>query len=51
MTSWVSLPLWLLLIMGALALWSVIDRLLIPGVRYLMRRRFNRAIEDLNTRL
>ena len=51
MTSQVSLPLWLLLIVGALALWSVIDRLLVPGVRYLMRRRFNRAIDELNTRL
>src|SRR6476619_8463767 len=40
-----------MLIVGALALWSVVDRLLIPGVRYLMRRRFNRAIDELNTRL
>ena len=51
MTSQISLPLWLVLIVGALALWSVVDRLLLPGVRFLMRRRFNRAIEDLNTRL
>ena len=51
MTSQVSLPLWLVLIVGALALWAVIDRLLVPGVRYLMRRRFNRAIDELNTRL
>ena len=51
MTSWVSLPLWLVLIVSAFALWSVVDRLLIPALRYLMRRRFNRAIEDLNTRL
>ena len=51
MTSQVSLPLWLMLIVGALALWSVVDRLLLPAVRYVMRRRFNRAIEDLNTRL
>jgi len=50
-TSQVSLPLWLALIMGALALWAVVDRLLIPGVRYLMRRRFNRAIDELNQRL
>src|SRR6185436_14981246 len=39
------------LIICAFALWSVLDRLLVPGVRYLLRRRFNRAIEDLNTRL
>jgi glycerol-3-phosphate O-acyltransferase len=51
MTAQVSLPLWLVLIGGALALWTVIDRLLIPAVRQLLRRRLNRAIEDLNTRL
>lgn len=51
MTSQVSLPLWLVLIVGALALWSVLDRLLIPSVRFLMQRRLNRAIDKLNTRL
>jgi glycerol-3-phosphate O-acyltransferase len=51
MTSQVTLPLWLVLIIGALALWAVVDRLLMPGLRWVMRRRFNRAIEDLNTRL
>jgi glycerol-3-phosphate O-acyltransferase len=38
-------------IVGALALWSVLDRLLIPSVRFVMRRRLNRAIDKLNTRL
>src|SRR5882724_5051520 len=51
MTSQVALPLWLVLVIIALALWALIDRVLIPGVRWFMRRRFNRAIEDLNTRL
>ena len=51
MTSQVTLPLWLVLIVGALALWAVLDRLLVPGVGWFVRRRFNRAIEDLNTRL
>ena len=31
MTSQVSLPLWLMLIVGALALWSVLDRAVDPG--------------------
>jgi glycerol-3-phosphate O-acyltransferase len=51
MTSQVTLPLWLALIISALAIWAAFDRVVVPGVRYLLRRRFNRAIEDLNTRL
>src|SRR5205809_464728 len=51
MTSQVTLPLWLALIISALAVWAAFDRILVPGVRYLMRRRFNRAIDELNTRL
>jgi glycerol-3-phosphate O-acyltransferase len=51
MTSPVTLPLWLVLIVGAFALWSVLDRVLFPGLRWVMRRRFNRAIDELNARL
>ena len=45
------MPLWLAVIIAALAAWSVMDRLVIPGLRWLLRRRLNRAIEELNTRL
>ena len=31
--------------------WAVLDRLLIPSVRWFFRRRVNRVIEELNTRL
>jgi glycerol-3-phosphate O-acyltransferase len=51
MTSQVTLPLWLALILGALALWAAFDRLLVPGVRYVLRRHSKRAIDELNTRL
>lgn len=51
MASTVTLPVWLAAIVAALALWSVLDRLLIPSVRWLLRRRINRAIDELNTRL
>src|SRR5215213_2854727 len=51
MMSQVTLPLWLALIVSALAIWAAVDRVLIPAVRWFMQRRFNRAIEDLNTRL
>ena len=46
-----TLPVWLVAIVAALALWSLLDRLLIPSVRWLLRRRINRAIDELNTRL
>jgi glycerol-3-phosphate O-acyltransferase len=51
MTSSVSVPLWLVVLGGALALWALLDRLLIPSVRWVLRRRLNRAIDKLNTRL
>ncbi|MEA2870759.1 MAG: glycerol-3-phosphate O-acyltransferase [Hyphomicrobiales bacterium] len=51
MNSQVTLPLWLALIVSALAIWAAFDRVVVPGVRYLLRRRFNRTIEELNTRL
>jgi glycerol-3-phosphate O-acyltransferase len=50
-SSTVTLPTWLAAVLAALALWSVVDRLLIPSVRWLLRRRVNRAIDELNTRL
>jgi glycerol-3-phosphate O-acyltransferase len=51
MSSSITVPLWLASIVGALALWALTEHLLVPAVRALMRRRFNRAIEDLNARL
>jgi glycerol-3-phosphate O-acyltransferase len=51
LTSPVAVPLWLLLIVSALALWALLDHVLLPALRAVMRRRFNRSIEDLNARL
>jgi glycerol-3-phosphate O-acyltransferase len=51
MTSTVAVPLWLLLLVLLLALWAALERLLIPSVRWLLRRRVNRVLEELNTRL
>ena len=47
----VARPLWLVVAGAALALWSVFDRTLIPSVRWFVRRRLNRVIDDLNARL
>lgn len=51
MTSPVELPLWLVLLLGALAAWAALDRLLVPSVRFVLRRRVNRVLDELNTRL
>ena len=47
----VSVPLWLFLPIAAFALWSLLDRLLIPSARWLLRRRLNRLIDRVNRRL
>ena len=51
MTETISLPVWIAVIAGAFALWAVIDFLFIPGARWVVRRRVNRMIDELNTRL
>ena len=51
MWSSVTLPLWLVVIAALLAALAILDRLLIPSVRWALRRRANRAIDELNTRL
>jgi len=51
MWSEVTLPLWLVIIAGLLAALAFLDRLLIPSVRWAFRRRANKAISELNTRL
>jgi len=47
----VAVPLWLFLPIAAFALWSLLDRLLIPSARWVLRRRVNRLIERVNRRL
>ncbi len=51
MNRFISLPLWLAILLFLLAAWAALDRLLVPGVRWYLRRRVNRAIDELNTRL
>jgi glycerol-3-phosphate O-acyltransferase len=51
MGSQVTLPLWVVIIVALLAAWAAIDRILVPSVRWALRRRANRAIDELNTRL
>ena len=51
MTETISLPVWIAVAGGALVLWAILDRLLIPSVRWYFRRRVERVIDELNTRL
>jgi glycerol-3-phosphate O-acyltransferase len=47
----VLLPVWVVVLLAALAAWAVLDRLLVPGARWFLRRRASRLLEKINTRL
>ena len=51
MSEEVSLPIWIVVVVSAFALWAIVDRLLVPSLRWILRRRVNRIIGELNTRL
>ncbi|HVT60935.1 MAG TPA: 1-acyl-sn-glycerol-3-phosphate acyltransferase [Thermoanaerobaculia bacterium] len=51
MSGTVSLPVWVVILLALLAGWATLDRLLVPSVRWYLRRRVNRVIDELNTRL
>jgi len=51
MATTVTLPVWGFILIFLLASVAVLDRLLVPSVRWALRRRANRAIDELNTRL
>ncbi|NQV79955.1 MAG: 1-acyl-sn-glycerol-3-phosphate acyltransferase [Alphaproteobacteria bacterium] len=51
MTVSIPVPIWIVVLVGVLAAWAVLDRLLFPSVRWYLRRRVNRVINELNERL
>ena len=51
MATSVTVPLWLAVLVGVLAVVALIDRLFAPAVGWWLRRRVNRAIDELNQRL
>ena len=51
MSDTVSLPLWLAVLLVAAAVWLALERLLVPSVRWVLRRRVNRVLEEANKRL
>ena len=50
-TVHLTLPVWLAIVIAALALWAALERLLLPSFRWLLRRRVNRVLEEIHTRL
>ena len=51
MTDLVAIPLWFLLLLLIVTAVAVLDRVLIPSSRWLIRRRVNRLIDDIGSRL
>lgn len=51
MSATVTLPVWVVVAAGLLAALGLLDRLLIPSLRWALRVRANRAVDRLNTSL
>lgn len=47
----ISIPLWLFILAGLFAAIGLLDRIIGPSLRWYFRRKANRAIDELNTRL
>ncbi len=51
MTTQVSLPLWIVLLLGFLALWTIGHKVFLPILRKSLRRREKRDVTQINKRL
>jgi glycerol-3-phosphate O-acyltransferase len=51
MSGSITISLWLFLLLVILALLAALDRILIPSTRWFLRRRINRVIDEIGTRL
>jgi glycerol-3-phosphate O-acyltransferase len=51
MTRTIAIPLWLLLLLLAVVAWAALDRLLLPSVRWFLRSRANRVLEEVRNRI
>ena len=47
----ITISIWLFLFLIAFAVWAILDRVLIPSTRWFLRRRINRVIDEIGTRL
>jgi glycerol-3-phosphate O-acyltransferase len=51
MGSTITISLWVFLLLLALAILALLDRFLIPSTRWFLRRRINRVIDEIGSRL
>jgi len=51
MVSQITIPIWLFSILLVVAIWAILDRVLIPSSRWFLRRRINRVIDEISIRL
>ena len=51
MSATVTIPLWLAILVGLAAAWAVYARILVPGVRWFVRRRGERVLDEVGGRL
>ena len=51
MSGSVTISIWVFLILVLISIFWVLERVLIPGTRWFLRRKINRAIDEINTRL
>ena len=51
MTGEITISLWMFIVLVAVAVIALLDRVLIPSSRWFLRRRINRVIEEIGTRL
>ncbi len=51
MSASITLPLWLAVVVGGLAAWALLDRLLMPSMRWWIKSRANRVLDEVGRRL
>jgi glycerol-3-phosphate O-acyltransferase len=51
MSSDITVPLWLALLVGLLAAWALLERFLMPSARWFWRSRANKVLDDVGRRL
>jgi glycerol-3-phosphate O-acyltransferase len=47
----ITLPIWVAVVLAALALWAIVGHFVLPGARWILRRRVNRVLEEIDARL
>jgi glycerol-3-phosphate O-acyltransferase len=51
MTGQITISIWLFILLVIIAVLAVLDRILIPSTRWFLRRRINRVLDEIGTRL